>query len=266
MIEQPERSKWPLWVRTGLWGVPNRAAAWAFVWFCVAIAIGCVAYGFVDQRFFGGGGLALAALWYYLSIRWVDQHGRWSGGAAMPGASKANMIVIGSVVALVLTVLAAKTLFIDYYRIPQNGMYPGLPAGSLVFVAKRAYADASSVKRGDVVVFVREENAQRYNYIWRVIAIPGDLVEASGESLAVDGQAVRRQRLRESDGKRIFREQIGEASYEVAFDDSPRHTPSDVSMMVPPDHFFVMGDNRLDARDSRYFGPIRFSSILGKKL
>jgi signal peptidase I len=265
-MEQPERSKWPLWVRTGLWGVPNRAAAWAFTSFCVVIAIGCVAYGFVDRRFFRGGALALAALWYYLSIRWVDQHGRWSGGAATPGASKANKIVIGIAVAFVLVVLAAKTLFIDYYRIPQNGMYPGLPAGSLIFAAKRAYADASNVERGDVVVFLREENGQRYNYIWRVIAISGDLVEAFGKSLTVNGQAVQRQLLRETNGEGIFREQIGEASYEVAFDDSPRHTPPDVSMVVPPDHFFVMGDNRFDARDSRYFGPIRFSSILGKKL
>jgi hypothetical protein len=75
---QSNRREWPLWVRSGLWGVPNRFAAWAFVWLCMALAIGCVAYGFVDRRFFGGGALFLAALWYYLSIRWVDQRNQWS--------------------------------------------------------------------------------------------------------------------------------------------------------------------------------------------
>src|SRR6266536_299712 len=104
-------------------------------------------------------------------------------------------------------------------------MYPGLPAGSRVFAARRAYSGASSVKRGDIVVFVRE-----------------------------------------AEGKTVFREQIGDVSYEVAFDPSRRDRPPDVSVTVPPDQFFVMGDNRFDARDSRYFGPISFSSIIGKKL
>jgi hypothetical protein len=63
-----------------------------------------------------------------------------------------------------------------------------------------------------------------------------------------------------------FREQVAEASYEVALDSAPHHTPPEVSMTVPPGQFFVMGDYRFDARDSRYFGSISFASIAGKKL
>jgi signal peptidase I len=229
----------------------------------VAVGAACIAYGFVDRRFFGGGALLLAALWYYASIRWVDRHGQWS---AMPSVSATRKIVVGSFMAIALVALAATMLFISRFRIPQNGMYPGLPAGSHIFAVKRPYSSESSVKRGDIVVFVRDENGQRYNYIWRVVALPGESVAASGESLSVNGQAVRRERLREADGKTIFREQIGEASYEVAFDDSPRHIPPDVSLTVPSGQFFVMGDNRYDARDSRYFGTIPFSSIIGRKL
>jgi signal peptidase I len=135
-----------------------------------------------------------------------------------------------------------------------------------VFAALRAYSGAASVKRGDIVVFVREENGQRYNYIWRVVALPGEKVEAAGESLTINGQAIQRQRVREVNGMTVFREQIGDASYEVAFDDSPRSQPPDTSIKVPQEQFFVMGDNRFAARDSRYFGPIAFSSIIGKKL
>ncbi len=184
----------------------------------------------------------------------------------MPTTATPRKLATGSLIAILLALLAIKTFFIGYYRIPQNGMYPGLPAGSRVFAAKRAYSAPASVKRGDIVVFVREENGQAYHYIWRVVALPGERVEASGESLAINGQPVQRQRLRETEGKAIFREQIGEVSYEVAFDVSPRYRPADASVTVPPDQFFVMGDNRFDARDSRYFGPVPFSSILGKKL
>jgi signal peptidase I len=184
----------------------------------------------------------------------------------MSTTTKAKKIATWSVITILLSFLAVKTFFIGYYRIPQNGMYPGLPAGSSLFTAKRAYSGASSVKRGDIVVFVREEDGQRYNYIWRVVAMPGEKVEASGEALTINGQPVQRQRASEADGRVVFREQIGDAAYEVAFDTSPRSRPPDSSVTIPPDQFFVMGDNRFDARDSRYFGPIAFSSIIGKKL
>jgi hypothetical protein len=73
-----DRSKWPMLVRFGLWGLPSRAAAWAFFWLSLAVAAGCVAYGFVGPRAFIGGVMVVAALAYYLSIRWVDRHSSWS--------------------------------------------------------------------------------------------------------------------------------------------------------------------------------------------
>jgi len=77
---------------------------------------------------------------------------------------------------------------------------------------------------------------------------------------------VQRERLRELDGKTIFREQIGEASYEIALGQSQSPQIPNASVTVPEAHFFVMGDNRFDAWDSRKFGPIPFNSIIGKKL
>jgi len=72
-----DRSNWPMMVRVGLWGLQNWMAAWGFFWVSLAIAAGCVAYGFVNPRAFIGGLALFAALWYYLCIRWVDQHGSW---------------------------------------------------------------------------------------------------------------------------------------------------------------------------------------------
>src|SRR5438067_11699168 len=105
-----------------------------------------------------------------------------------------------SIVAVLLGLLALKTFVIGYYRIPQNGMYPTLPAGSVLFTIKRPYSDISGVKRGDIIVFVREQNGGRYNYIWRVIGLPGDKVQTSDESLIINGQPADRKRLADADG------------------------------------------------------------------
>jgi hypothetical protein len=72
-----DRSRWPMMAQIGLWGLPNRAAAWAFFGLSIAIAAGCIGYGFVDRRFFIGSILAFSALWYYLAIRWVEQNSSW---------------------------------------------------------------------------------------------------------------------------------------------------------------------------------------------
>jgi signal peptidase I len=170
------------------------------------------------------------------------------------------------IIAILLGLLTLKTFVIGYYRIPQNGMYPTLPAGSVLFTLKRAYPDVSRVKRGDIIVFVREQNGQRYNDIWRVIGLPGDKVQTSGESLIINGQPVGRERVIDAGGRAVFREHIANVSYEVAFDSSTQDRSPDVSVIVPADQLFVMGDNRFNAFDSRRFGPIPFSSVIGKKL
>jgi hypothetical protein len=68
----------PFWVKLGLWGLPNRASAWVFVWICIAIAAFCAVRGFSNPKWFLGVGMILAALWYWASIRWVDRNSSWS--------------------------------------------------------------------------------------------------------------------------------------------------------------------------------------------
>jgi hypothetical protein len=77
MVERDQQAR-PLWVKIGLWGLPNRVLAWAFFWVSIGLGVGLVSYGFVDRRAFAGGFMFFAALWYYASIRWVDRHGGWS--------------------------------------------------------------------------------------------------------------------------------------------------------------------------------------------
>jgi hypothetical protein len=72
------RRNWPVMVRLGLWGLGTRMSAWTFFWGSLAIAAGCFVYGFVNPLAFSGVLFVFASLWYYLSIRWVDQHRMWS--------------------------------------------------------------------------------------------------------------------------------------------------------------------------------------------
>src|SRR5262245_5632200 len=93
--------------------------------------------------------------------------------------------ILGSVavvlaVALLSVLLLVKVYLVGFYQIPQNGMYPSLPSGSRFFAIMQPYAAAgpSEVKPGDIVVFTRDQDGGRYIYVWRVVGLPGDTLEA----------------------------------------------------------------------------------------
>jgi hypothetical protein len=78
-IMSADRSKWPALVRFSLLGLPNRASAWACVWLSLAVAAAGIAWGvFVDPLGLYAFVFVFAAMFYYLAIRWVDRHDRWS--------------------------------------------------------------------------------------------------------------------------------------------------------------------------------------------
>ena len=160
-------------------------------------------------------------------------------------------------------------LFFGWYAtIPQNGMYPGMPAGSYFFTKKGPYQDIKEVQRGDIVIFSRDVKGATYDFIWRVVGLPGDHLKVTSNSVSINGQALRHEAVREENEFLIVREWNGAASYEVAYNKS-----ADVDaelpfgdIKVPDGHVFVLGDNRNQAQDSTYIGPIPFTSIVGKKV
>jgi signal peptidase I len=175
--------------------------------------------------------------------------------------------VLGGLLAAAFLGVVVLRLFIGwFFVIPQNGMYPGLPAGTRGFGLYHPYGDVSEVARGDIIMFARTDNGQRYVYIWRVVGLPGETVALEGDRLIVNGEEVLREKVRSEGDLQIYRETCGGAVYEVALgDDLPPDIPKSVTVTVPPDHLFVLGDNRHHAIDSRVFGPIPFSSIVAKK-
>ena len=167
-------------------------------------------------------------------------------------------------VCFVLLVIAVHS--VRSYRIPQDGMYPGLPAGSRLLAVRRPYHDSTRVSRGDIVVFDQMVDGTTYQFIWRVVGLPGDTIETSRDALIVNGEQLRREESRRDGSLVLYQETNGIALYEVAYDTAPLTSPPpDRSLTVPEGHFFVMVDNRNHAMDSRDFGPIRFESIVGKK-
>ena len=77
MTERIPRVEYPWWVKLCLWGNTGRSGLWACAFLSVLIAVGCIVYGFVDPRFFGGAIMFYSARKYWQAIRWIDRHGSW---------------------------------------------------------------------------------------------------------------------------------------------------------------------------------------------
>lgn len=141
---------------------------------------------------------------------------------------------------LLMPVYRATLFGIEAYRVPSNSMADTLIAGDQVMVDSWAYRE-SVPQRGDVVVF-RSPAAPDVRYVKRVIGLPGDVIEIEGDTVTVNGV-----RLSEP--------------YATVAGTAPPYRHRGGSYVVPPGHYFLLGDNRDHSRDSRYFGYIAEKAI-----
>src|SRR4051794_6489663 len=88
----------------------------------------------------------------------------------------AAVVPVLFIVAITGLVFARIFLF-GLSRIPQDGMYPNLPAGAHVITSRHAYRRAEEVRRGDIVVFWRVIDGVRYKFIWRAVGLPGERIK-----------------------------------------------------------------------------------------
>ena len=139
--------------------------------------------------------------------------------------------------------LVVKTFLIQAFYIPSESMFPTLTEDDRVLVNKLSYR-LHEVNRGDLVVFERppaEPDSDVKDLIKRVVAVEGETIEERDGVLYVDGEPLDEPYL-----------QPGVESNDLT------------QVVVPPDHVFVMGDNRGSSRDSRFFGPIEEDLIVGR--
>ena len=76
-MKRVKRVDYPWWVKVSILGVPGRNGLWACVAISLAIGLGCLVYGRQNALYFFGVPAVLAAIPYWLSVRWIDAHGSW---------------------------------------------------------------------------------------------------------------------------------------------------------------------------------------------
>ena len=188
---------------------------------------------------------------------------------AAGGAANESIVVeyARSFFPVLLLVLLLRSFLFEPFRIPSGSMMPTLLEGDFIFVNKFAYGlrlpvlntkivEIGEPERGDVVVF-RLPSDPAVNYIKRVVGLPGDVVEydARRKRLAINGEQVAVERVgeyAEEFGYEIWREMLGEAEHELLLARGGQSKGGE--FVVPEGHYFVMGDNRDNSRDSRYEG------------
>jgi signal peptidase I len=173
---------------------------------------------------------------------------------------------VASLVLGVLIVVGYVTFQNRYARftIPQNGMFPGLPAGSRFWARKKPYARIEEVKRGDIIIFRQRRPDGVYDFVWRVLGLPGERIAIREDAVIIDGKPLARTPGPDEGDVRFFEESSGPFTYLIALPRRMTDAGAFPETMVPPGHLFVLGDNRHQANDSRSMGPIPFETIVAR--
>ena len=198
---------------------------------------------------------------------------------------------------VILMVFVLRSFLFEPFKIPSGSMIPTLEIGDLILVNKFHYGVRLPVinkkiianhepKPGDVVVF-RYPVDPRIDYIKRVVGVPGDEIVYSNQRLTINGKPVplaAQGDFYDEDSMRYapkFSEQLGTVSHSILVDpkrssiyqpmeafekfrDNCRYTAEGVTCKVPAGHYFMMGDNRDNSQDSRYWGFVPDENIVGR--
>ncbi|MEY4712156.1 MAG: putative signal peptidase [Pseudomonadota bacterium] len=197
---------------------------------------------------------------------------------------------------VILVVFLLRSFLFEPFKIPSGSMIPTLLVGDLILVNKYTYGvrlpvintkvtEGTPPQRGDVMVF-RYPPRPSLDYIKRVVGVPGDEVAYLNKRLTVNGQPVATQPLADFFDKdamrysRQFQETLGPKRHRILndedrpafipgtedfpFKDQCRYSVEGVTCKVPAGHYFMMGDNRDNSLDSRFWGFVPDRNIVGK--
>jgi signal peptidase I len=195
----------------------------------------------------------------------------------MKRRSKIALVLMVPVVLAGTAVIIYSIFFLQFIRVPTEGMQNTILAGDRVVTTRLV----GEIKRGDIVTF-KYPGDTTVQYIKRVIGLPGESVEVRGYKVYIDGNELPEQRVwvnstSPSSGrplKEISSE--GEGSYQVYYareSDAERSLGSDskrygrgAPYRIPERHYYVLGDNRDNSEDSRFWGTVPRDLITGKAM
>ncbi len=181
----------------------------------------------------------------------AEQHGDAATPArAAPRHASALWEHVQSFFVAVLLALAVRTFVVQAFVIPSGSMLPTLRIGDYVLVAKFWYW-IRPIQRGDILVFKFPKDESK-DFIKRVVGLPGDTLEIRGRQVFINGQP-----LREPYAVFNNREPAALLAMERA---------SVGPIVIPPRRYFMMGDNRDNSLDSRSWGLLKRSEVLGKAM
>ncbi|HCR1606332.1 TPA: signal peptidase I [Pseudomonas aeruginosa] len=165
-------------------------------------------------------------------------------------------------------VLVLRSFLVEPFQIPSGSMKPTLEVGDFILVNKFAYGIRLPVldtkvipigdpQRGDVMVFCYPSEPN-INYIKRVVGLPGDTVRYTREKrLYVNGELVAEKLVGEEPGTlgsvTLYQEKLGQAEHLIRKEMSRYRIEPDRQWTIPAGHYFMMGDNRDNSNDSRYW-------------
>ena len=202
-------------------------------------------------------------------------------GAAGRVASSRIVEYAKSFFPVFLIVLVLRSFIVEPFRIPSNSMMPTLLTGDFILVNKFDYGirlpvldvkvlDVGSPERGDVMVF-RYPADPSTPFIKRVVGVPGDRIGYYGKILYVNGEPMEQSPVGRyagtgsgavMDGASLRLEQLEGAGHHILIRNEARSVQGDA--VVPEGHYFVLGDNRDNSRDSRYWGTVPEELLVGK--
>src|SRR3989344_2209939 len=165
-------------------------------------------------------------------------------------------------------VLALRSFLVEPFQIPSGSMKPTLEVGDFILVNKFAYGirlpvldtkviEVGDPQRGDVMVF-RYPSDPNINYIKRVVWLPGDTVRYTADKrLFVNGESIAEKLVGSEPGTlgsaELYKEKLGVAEHLIRKEMSRYRATPDRTWTVPAGHYFMMGDNRDNSNDSRYW-------------
>ena len=184
---------------------------------------------------------------------------------------------------MMLILFSVRSSLADWNDVPTGSMRPTILEGDRVWVNKLAYdfkvpfttwhiAEWGNPQRGDIVVFFSPHDGQRL--VKRVVGLPGDTVELRSNTLVINGSAVEYQPIAEEllrdltpddrAGRVFASEQLPGRSHAVTSYPARSAMRSFEPLTVPAGQYFMMGDNRDDSFDSRYWGTVDRKEIVGR--